>query len=189
MKRFMAMFFVISFVLGLSAYALAQDEKFLEEKEKEVWKKACSAIPKERHINLEQFKRIYDDVVAGKLKAYIVDTRTHPEFYAFHIPYTDHIHAGHMYTFPDRVKDKNAMIVVFCRTHKRQCYVGEKLAEYGYTNVWLYEDGIVGWIKAGYPVCNQFAGIFKVTEYYKEFTETDKETKKPLWRVREFHPY
>jgi len=79
--------------------------------------------------------------------------------------------------------------VLWCRTHKRQAYVSEKLVEYGYTNVWTYKDGIVGWIKAGYPVCNQFVGLFKVTEYSKEFTEMDKNTGKPKWQIREFHPY
>jgi hypothetical protein len=38
-------------------------------------------------------------------------------------------------------------------------------------------------------VANQFTGLFKIVEYHKYFTETDKETGKPLWRIREFHPY
>ncbi|MBL7179623.1 MAG: hypothetical protein ISS65_05370 [Desulfobacterales bacterium] len=58
--------------------------------------------------------------------------------------------------------------------------VSEKLIEYGYTNVWTYKDGIVGWIKAGLPVCNQFTGLFQVTEYSKEFAEMDKDGK-PKW--------
>ena len=180
----------IVFLAGLAGIASAAEKQLspLEQKEKEVWEQACASVPKERQLNLEQFKKLYDDVVAGKEKAYLLDTRTHPEFYAFHIPYTDHIHAGHMYTVPTKIKNKDAKIVVFCRTHKRQCYVAQKLVEYGYTNVWVYNDGIVGWIQAGYEVCNQFVGLFKVTQYHKEFTEMDKEGK-PMWRVREFHPY
>jgi len=58
--------------------------------------------------------------------------------------------------------------------------------EDGYTNVWTVKEGIVGWIKAGHPVCNEFAGIFKVTEYHKHFTEMDK-AGKPMYRIREFH--
>ena len=58
-------------------------------------------------------------------KAYLIDTRTHPEFYAFHIPYTDHIHAGHMYTIPKEIKDKNAKIVLWCRTYKAGICIGE----------------------------------------------------------------
>lgn len=190
MKRILLLALCLVFLAGLSGIAYSAEKQLspLEQKEEDVWKKACSSVPKERQLNLEQFKKLYDDVVAGKEKAYLIDTRTHPEFYAFHIPYTDHVHAGHMYTIPGKIKDKDAKIVVFCRTHKRQCYVAEKLVEYGYTNIWVYNDGIVGWIKAGYEVCNQFVGLFKVTQYHKEFTEMDKDGK-PMWRIREFHPY
>jgi len=186
MKKMLIFMLVAAFALS-SGIALAGDNP-LKAKEKEVWEKACSVVPPDRQLDVAQFKKLYDEVIAGKKKAYLIDTRTHPEFYAFHIPYTDHIHAGHMYTIPKKIKDPNAMIVVWCRTHKRQCYVGQKLVEYGYKNVWLYKEGIVGWIKAGYPVCNKFTGLFKITEYHKYFMEQDK-TGKPLWRIREFHPY
>jgi rhodanese-related sulfurtransferase len=189
MKRLLVLVFALIFSLGaINAFA-ADDSKMLSANEKKVWEKACSAVPPEHQLNVEQFKKLYDEVMAGKKKAYLIDVRTHPEFYAFHIPYTDHIHAGHMYTIPKKIKDKDAMIVVWCRTQKKQCYVAEKLVEYGYTNVWIYTKGIVGWIKAGYPVCNEFAGIFQVLEYHKRFTETDKKTGKPKWQIREFHPY
>jgi hypothetical protein len=98
----------------------------LQANEKKVWSKALKAVPAERQLSIEQFKALYDSVVAGKEKAYLIDTRTHPEFYAFHIPYTDHIHSGHMYTIPKKVKDKNAKIVVWCRTRKT-------------CRVWLYQ--------------------------------------------------
>ncbi|RJR18927.1 MAG: rhodanese-like domain-containing protein [Desulfobacteraceae bacterium] len=190
MKRLFVLGLCLFFLAGVTGFAAAAEKELtpLEAKEKEIWSKACASVPKDRQLNVEQFKKLYDDVVAGKEKAYLIDTRTHPEFYAFHIPYTDHVHAGHMYTIPSLIKDKDAKIVVFCRTHKRQCYVAEKLIAYGYTNVWAFNDGIVGWIKAGYPVCNQFTGLFKITEYSKEFKEMDKEGK-PMYRIREFHPY
>jgi len=190
MKRIFVIAVCLAFFTGVVGFAMAAEKVLnpLEKKEVEVWKKACSSIPAERNLNTEQFKKLYDDVMAGKEKAYLIDTRTHPEFYAFHIPNTDHVHAGHMYTIPGKIKDKDAKIVVWCRTHKRQCYVAEKLVEYGYTNVWAYGEGIVGWIKAGYEVANQFTGLFKVTQYHKEFKEMDKEGK-PMWRIREFHPY
>jgi len=189
MKRIFILSLVMVFALGAVGLAFADDSEMLQAGEKKSWQKAVASVPAERQMNLEQFKKLYDDVIAGKEKAYLIDTRTHPEFYAFHIPYTDHIHSGHMYTFPKLIKDKDAKIVVWCRTFKRQAYVAEKLVEYGYTNVWTYKEGIVGWIKAGYPVSNQFVGVFKVTEYHKQFTEIDKKTGKPMWRVREFHPY
>jgi len=189
MRKLLVFTLVLTFVLGSVGFVFADDGKMLQDNEKMVWKKATMAVQADRQLTTEQFKKLYDDVMAGKEKAYLIDTRTHPEFYAFHIPFTDHIHAGHMYTIPKKITDKNAKIVVWCRTHKRQAYVSEKLIEYGYTNVWTLKDGIVGWLKAGYPVCNQFAGLFKVTEYHKEFKEMDKETGKPKWQIREFHPY
>jgi len=189
MKKMFIVTLAVVFMLGAVGFALADDSKMLQDNEKMVWEKATKTVPAERQLTTEQFKKLYDDVMAGKEKAYLIDTRTHPEFYAFHIPYTDHVHAGHMYTIPKLIKDKNAKIVLWCRTYKRQAYVSEKLVEYGYTNVWTYKDGIVGWIKAGLPVCNQFVGLFTVNEYHKQFTEMDKETGKPKWQVREFHPY
>ncbi len=188
MKKLLIFMLVVAFAMS-SGIALADDSKMLQDNEKMVWQKATKAVPAERQLDVAQFKKLYDDVMAGKEKAYLIDTRTHPEFYAFHIPYTDHIHSGHMYTIPKKIKNKDTKIVVWCRTKKRQAYVSEKLIEYGYTNVWTFKEGIVGWIKAGHPVCNQFTGLFKVTEYHKQFTEMDKETKKPLYRIREFHPY
>ena len=189
MKKLMVLVIALGFIVGIPTFGMADDSKMLKANENKAWEKACSAVPPERQLDTAQFKKVYDDVVAGKKKAYLIDTRTNPEFNAFHIPYTDHIHSGHMYTFPKKIKDKDAMIVLWCRTKKRQAYVSEKLVEYGYTNVWTLKEGILGWIKAGYPVCNYFAGLFKITEYHKYFTETDKETQKPLWRIREFYPY
>lgn len=201
MKKVLIFAFVMVFTLTAAGCAVADrpdvanglastdDGTMLQANEKKAWEKATKTFPAERQLNVQQFKELYDKVRAGQEDAYLVDLRTHPEFYAAHIAGTDHIHAGHMYTFPKKIKDKNAKIVVWCRTNKRGAYVGERLAQYGYTNVWWYKDGIVGWIKAGHPLCNQFMGLFTVIEYHKYFTEIDKETQKPLYRIREFHPY
>ena len=187
MKRLIVLMMTTGLILGFfAAIAAAEDNsKELRANEKEVWSQWCSKIPADHRIGIDEFKKLYDRVMAGEEDAYLVDTRTHPEFYAGHIAGTNHIHSGHMYTIPKKIKDKNAKIVVWCRTHKRQCYVGGFLSMYGYTNVWLYEDGIVGWIKKGYPLCNQFMGKFRVVEYHKYFTGPDKDP----YRIREFHPY
>ncbi|MCD4718566.1 MAG: rhodanese-like domain-containing protein [Desulfobacula sp.] len=195
MKKLVALmafvFFMSSFYVSL---ALADDSKALKAKEKEVWSEWCNKVPPERRLDINQFKALYDQVMAGKEEAYLIDTRTHPEFYAGHIAGTNHIHSGHMYTIPKKIKNKDAKIVVWCRTKKRQCYVGGFLAMYGYTNVWLYQEGIVGWIKKGYPLCNQFMGQFKVVEYHKYFTGKYKKgpnagKEKDPYTIREFHAY
>ena len=195
MKRIITVVLSIGLIFSLSTVVLAADDsKALRAAEKKVWQEWCSQIPSERQVDVKQFKALYDRVMAGKEKAVLIDTRTHPEFYAGHIQGTNHIHAGHMYTIPKKIKDKNTKIVVWCRTKKRQCYVGGFLAKYGYTNVWLYKEGIVGWIKAGYPLCNQFMGKFKVVEYHKYFSGKHKKgpnkgKEKDPFQIREFHPF
>ena len=194
MKKVFVLGLIIVFALCASGLAIADDTNMLKANEKKAWENACTVFPAEHRLNVQQFKELYDRVMAGQEDAYLVDLRTHPEFYAAHIPGTDHIHAGHMYTFPKKIKNKDAKIVLWCRTHKRGAYVGERLAQYGYTNLWWYKDGIVGWIKAGYPLCNQFMGLFKVTEYHKDFSGKYKEgpkkgQEKDPYRIREFHPY
>ena len=62
-------------------------------------------------------------------------TRTHPEFYAFHIE-TDHIHAGHIYTIPEKdqgPKCRDRRLV--SHVHRAKYVAG--LLEYGYKNVWV----------------------------------------------------
>jgi len=194
MKKLFVLGLAVVFALCASGLAVADDAKMLKANEKKAWEKAFSVFPAEHRLDVRQFKELYDRVMSGQEDAYLVDLRTHPEFYAGHIPGTDHIHAGHMYTFPKKIKNKDAKIVLWCRTHKRGAYVGEKLAQYGYTNLWWYKDGIVGWIKAGYPLCNQFMGLFKVTEYHKYFSGKYKEgpkkgQEKDPFHIREFHPY
>ena len=171
-----------------SSSDIVDDSKILQANEQILWEEAVKTFPEERQLNVQQFKELYDNVISRNEQAYFVDLRTHPEFYAGHIAGTDHIHAGHVHTFPKKITTLDAKIVLWCRTNKRGAYVGEKLMWYGYTNVWWYKDGIVGWIEAGYPLCNQFMGQFKVIEYHKFFSEIDENTQKPLYRIREFHP-
>ena len=194
MKKVFVLGLIIVFAVCASGFAIADNANMLKANEKKAWENACTVFPAEHRLNVQQFKELYDRVMAGQEDAYLVDLRTHPEFYAAHIPGTEHIHAGHMYTFPKKIKNKDAKIVLWCRTYKRGAYVGERLAQYGYTNLWWYKDGIVGWIKTGYPLCNQFMGLFKVTEYHKNFSGKYKEglkkgQEKDPYRIREFYPY
>ncbi len=160
----------------------------LEKNEKAVHAKRAAMYPQERNIGTEQFKKIYDEVMAGKRDAYLIDLRTHAEFYAGHIENTNHVSAGTLYTLPKYVKDPNAEIVIWCRTSHRARYAAAFLQEYGYTNVWVWDKGVVGWIEAGHPLVNQFLGKIQVIEYNKMLKEQD-ENGKPKYRVREFHPY
>ncbi len=183
MKKFMIMGLAAVFVLGTAGFVLAGDNP-LRAQEKEVRKEFISVAPEDHIIGVEQFKKVYDEVMAGKREAYLIDVRTHAEFYAFHIEGTDHVDAGHMYTIPRNITDPNAEIYIFCRTSARSSYVTGFLYKYGYKNVYQYNEGVVGWAAAGYPFVNQFTGKFKILEYRK--TPSDAETS---FRLRLFHPY
>jgi len=180
MKKLVIFSVLVAFVLGFAAMAAAQE---LEANEKKVYDEFAKLVPPDKVVDVEAFKKVHQEVLEGKRSAYLIDCRTHPEFYAFHIEGADHVHAGHMYTIPRKIKDPDAEIYCLCRTQHRSFYVAGFLYKYGYTNVHVLEGGIVGWVKAGNPVVNQFAGKFVVTEYHKEFDEAGK------YRIREFHPY
>ncbi|MBW2285053.1 MAG: rhodanese-like domain-containing protein [Deltaproteobacteria bacterium] len=184
MKKLFVLSIALVFVLGSIGLALAGDNP-LRAKEKQLHKSEfVGAIPADKIIGVEAFKKVYDEVMAGTRKAYLIDTRTHPEFYAFHIEGTDHVHSGHVYTIPKKIKDPNAEIYIWCRTSHRAKYVVGFLYKYGYKNVYLYGDGVVGWARAGHPFVNQFTGKFKIVEYRKSPSDAEKS-----FRIREFHPY
>jgi len=180
MKTFKIAVCALFLVMSVAGMAAAED---LAANEKSVHSEFVDLVPKDKVISVEQFKQIHDEILAGKREAYMIDCRTHPEFYAFHIEGADHIHAGHMYTIPRKIKDPNTEIYAMCRTKHRSFYVAGFLYKYGFKNVYVVDGGVVGWVKAGYPVVNQFAGKFVVIEYHKNFDESG------TYRIREFHPY
>ena len=186
MKKLAVFFSVLAlFVLALGAASAnadlaAGEKKVLEEQ-------FASEIPKDKIITMEQFYPIWQKAMGDKAyrdKIYMLDVRSHPEYYAFHIQGTDHVHSGHMYTIPKLIPDPNAEIYVFCRTAVRSQYVAGFLYKYGYKNVTWVKGGVVEWAKLGHEFVNQFMGKLKITEYHKEFG-MDKD----VYRLREFHPY
>ena len=183
MKRHLIFVLIFMFLLGTASLAVAGDNP-LRAEEKRVNASFAALIPKDKIINVDQFYQVYQDVMAGKKKAYLIDVRTHPEFYAFHIEGTDHIHSGHMYTIPKKIKDPNAEIYIWCRTAHRAKYTVGFLYKYGYKNVYLFDGGVVAWAKAGHPFVNQFTGKFQILEYRKIPSDVEKS-----FRIREFHPY
>jgi 3-mercaptopyruvate sulfurtransferase SseA len=114
MKKFFILAVLLIFGLSVGGFALAAEkDNPLADTEKAVNKSFAELIPADRYLNVEQFKKVYDEVMAGKRKAYIIDVRSHPEFYAFHIEGSDHVHAGHMYTIPKLIPDPNAEIYIY----------------------------------------------------------------------------
>ncbi len=48
--------------------------------------------------------------------------------------------------------DKNAPVVLICRTGNRTDALARELAEMGYTQIYNVRDGITRWISEGHPV-------------------------------------
>ena len=48
--------------------------------------------------------------------------------------------------------DKNAKIVLYCRSGRMSAIAAEDLAGLGYTNVWDVPGGMVDWKSAGFPI-------------------------------------
>jgi rhodanese-related sulfurtransferase len=183
---------ILVLVIGFSS-AFGADPKTgtvdLVATEKRIFAEFKKEIPADRIISVEQFKEIVDEVNAGTKKAYLLDLRSAPEFYTFHIEGADNIHAGHVYTIPRNIADADAEIYIYCRTSHRAFYVAHFLHSYGYKNIWVVNGGMLAWMKAGYPVVNQYMGRFvaKYENFDKDYSPDYRETGR--YRVREFHPY
>jgi len=75
-----------------------------------------------------------------------------------------HITRGNLeWYISDKVQDKNAFIVTYCRNGGRGAMAAQRLKELGYKNAINLKGGLKGWAKAGYPVKTGF-GITKIIE-------------------------
>lgn len=63
----------------------------------------------------------------------------------------------------DKVKDKDAFIVTYCRSGGRGALSAKTLRELGYKNATNLKGGLKGWAKAGFIVKTGI-GITKITE-------------------------
>ena len=75
-----------------------------------------------------------------------------------------HITRGNLeWYISDKVKDRDAFIVTYCRNGGRGAMAAQRLRELGYKNATNLKGGLKGWAKAGYPVKTGF-GITKIIE-------------------------
>ena len=100
----------------------------------------------------------YTDVSVTQLKA-MLDKKDFA-FINVHIPYEGEIAKTDAFVpYNDIEKnldklpaDKNAKIVLYCRSGRMSTLAAETLVRLGYTNVWNVEGGMVAWETLGLPL-------------------------------------
>jgi len=96
----------------------------------------------------------YTDVSVAELQTMLANKDF--TFVNVHIPFEGDI-AGTDLSIPydqiaqnlDKLPDKNAKIVLYCRSGRMSAIAAETLVGLGYTNVWNLDGGMVAWEGAG----------------------------------------
>jgi len=82
-----------------------------------------------------------------------LDVRTEKEHKKGHIPGAKNVPRGKLeYDIGKVISDKNAAVVVYCKTGGRSCLGTYTLVRMGYKNLKSMDGGWKAWTKVGYPV-------------------------------------
>ena len=99
-------------------------------------------------ISLDEAKALFD-----KGGVTFLDCRDAKEFKSGHVPGAVNISRGVLeFKIEKKIPDKNANIVMYCKTGGRGCLACESIGKMGYKNVKNMDGGWKAWEKAGYPV-------------------------------------
>ena len=115
-------------------------------------------------VTVEELKK---DMDAGK-NFVLLDVRTSEEFKAGHLPKAVNIPRGTLeFMIGKHFPQKDAEIVVYCRTDARSALCAKTLSDMGYTNVKNLNGAFKAWGEAGYPIYNRH-GEFKMVAFEKK---------------------
>jgi rhodanese-related sulfurtransferase len=82
-----------------------------------------------------------------------LDVRGEKEYRSGHVPGAMNIPRGLLeFVVGDKIPDKNATMVVYCKSGGRSCLASNTLVKMGYKNIKNMDGGWKAWISAGYPV-------------------------------------
>ncbi len=148
--------FLFILILGLFAVVLAacggQEETPVSE--------APAAISMAEHTNTVTLPGggTYTDVTSDGLAA-MMENKDFP-LINVHIPYAgeientdDFIPFNEVSANLDKLpEDKDAQIVIYCRSGGMSAQTAQELVQMGYTNVWNLDGGMNGWTASGRPL-------------------------------------
>jgi rhodanese-related sulfurtransferase len=137
--------FVCAFLLlGLSAQTFAAPKGPMDF--------VNAAKAKITEVSAEQVKA---DLDAGK-KFILLDVRSKEEFEAGHLPYAKNVSRGLLeFMIGKAIPDRNAEIILYCRTGARSALATLVLNEMGYVNAKNMTGAFKAWGTAGYPIYNR----------------------------------
>jgi len=100
----------------------------------------------------------YQNVTPDELNAMLKDQDF--VFINVHIPFAGDITNTDLSIPYDQIEqnlsqlpsDKNAKIVLYCRSGRMSAIAAEKLVSLGYTNIWDLEGGMLDWEQAGFDL-------------------------------------
>ena len=99
-------------------------------------------------ISVSDAKAIFD-----KGGVTFLDCREPKEYKSGHIPGAVNIPRGLLeFKIGAKISDKNAQIIMYCKSGGRGCLACESIGKMGYKNVKNMDGGWKAWAKAGYPV-------------------------------------